>query len=110
MQSPTRRTARFTTIALALLLVAQAIILLPAASAAPQITNITPTNGTENGGTTITITGTGIEANSHVLFRRTGDTDVSARSITVTGTTTITAVTPPIPSGGLPWSIIVLNS
>lgn len=90
MQSPTRRTARFTTIALALLLVAQAIVLLPAVSAGPVVNDMVPDSGPSNGGTTVTLTGTGFVAGVHVTVGT-----APATSITVTSPTSMTFVTPP---------------
>ena len=55
--------------------------------APPTVTSFTPTTGSTNGGTTVTITGTGFAGASSVKF---GSTTAASYSVTAT---TITAVT-----------------
>jgi hypothetical protein len=77
----------------ALLLTTTVLSMAFAVQAAPVITGISPSTGTTNGGTTVTITGTGFEAGALVEFGT-----VRATAITVTATS-ITAVTPPQAAG-----------
>ena len=59
------------------------------AAAAPTVTGLNPTSGPAAGGTTVTITGTGLTAATAVDFGTTPATDV-----TVVNDTTVTAVSP----------------
>ena len=112
MQSPTRRTARLAPLTLASLLVlAQLGVLLtlaPSAGAAPLISGISPTSGSENGGTTVTITGTGFVTGAHVMFND-GTNNVPATNIAVAGATSITAVTPAILTNPPARTVTVIN-
>src|SRR4029077_20912354 len=62
---------------------------------APTVTSIVPTSGTANGGTAITITGTGFLAGATVTVGGTAATNVN-----VAGSTSITATTPAPAAGG----------
>lgn len=73
------------TLALGLLLVGMA----RSAEAAPMVSTVTPSTGTQAGGTTVTIKGSGFVAPVKVAFG-----GVSATNITLSGTTTITCKTP----------------
>ena len=55
----------------------------------PAVTAVSPANGTNHGGTSVTISGTGFSGATAVMFGTT-----AARSYTVVNATTITAVTP----------------
>ncbi len=57
--------------------------------AAPTITTLSPASGRLSGGTTVTITGTGLTGTSGVRFA-----GISATNVTVVNDTTVTAVTP----------------
>ncbi len=70
---------------------------------APTVTAITPNSGTTNGGTALTITGTGFLAGASVKLGGT-----SATSVTVANSTTITAITPAHAAGVV--SVVVTNT
>jgi len=57
----------------------------------PTVTSISPSSGRISGGTTVTITGTGLTGTTSVTF-----SGVNAQSFTVVNDTTITAVTPAV--------------
>jgi hypothetical protein len=65
--------------------------------AAPSITAITPVSGPTAGGTAITITGTGFQSGATVQVG-----GVTASSVSLLGSTTITATTPAHPTGDVP--------
>jgi len=69
---------------------------------APSLNDITPNSGSTNGGTSVTISGTGFVAGATV---RLGLTD--ATNISVLNSTTITATTPPHAAG--PVNVVVQN-
>ena len=70
---------------------------------APTVTSIVPTSGTANGGTAITITGTGFLAGATVTVGGTAATNVN-----VAGSTSITATTPAHAAGAA--NVIVTNT
>src|SRR6185436_12254133 len=70
---------------------------------APTVSAITPTSGTANGGTAVTITGTGFLAGATVKLGGT-----SATGVTVVNSTSITATTPAHAAGAV--SVVVTNS
>ena len=72
-------------------------------SLAPAVTAISPTSGSANGATAITITGTGFLSGASVKL---GDT--VATGVTVVSSTSITATTPAHAAG--PVSLVVTNS
>jgi hypothetical protein len=72
-----------------------------AAATAPGVTSISPSTGSTSRPTRITITGAGFLAGARVMV------DVTAVSITVVSSTTITATVPPHASG--PADILVIN-
>jgi autotransporter-associated beta strand protein len=74
------------------------------ASAAPTITSITPANGSSEGGTPVTISGTGFAAPMSVTFA-----GLAATSIVVVDSTTITAVTPAMQGAVLAVDVVVSN-
>lgn len=63
---------------------------------APAITSISPTNGPAAGGTTVTITGTNFVSGATVMFGSS-----AATSVTYVSATTLRAVTPSQPTGGV---------
>ena len=63
-------------------------------TSAPSLTGLTPTQGPVSGGTTVTLTGTGLTGATAVSFG-----GVAATSFTVNSATQITAVTPPHTAG-----------
>ena len=67
------------------------------------MTAITPNSGTTNGGTAVTITGTGFLAGASVKLGGT-----SATSVTVANGTAITAITPAHVAGAV--SMVVTNT
>src|SRR5205823_1081601 len=74
----------------------------PVVAPAPVITSLNPSTGPSAGGTTVTITGTGFQANSAVFFGSVPAT------ITVSPTaTSITVQTPALPVG--PIDVAVVN-
>ncbi|MBA2356590.1 MAG: IPT/TIG domain-containing protein [Acidobacteria bacterium] len=66
-------------------------------TAAPSITSVSPARGTVNGGTTLTITGTGFQPGAGVLVDATAGT-----SVVVVSPTSILATTPAHPAGLVP--------
>ena len=70
---------------------------------APTVTSITPNTGTANGGTALTITGTGFLAGATVSLGGTAATNVN-----VVGSTSITAITPAHAAGAV--TITVTNT
>lgn len=62
--------------------------------AAPTVTAVTPTSGPGSGGTSVTVTGTGFSGVTGVDFG-----SVPAASFSVSSSTSITAVSPPAPTG-----------
>lgn len=68
----------------------------------PAVTSITPNSGTINGGTAVTISGSGFMAGATVKFGNT-----PAASVAVVGSTSITAVTPARGAGAV--SVAVTN-
>jgi outer membrane protein assembly factor BamB len=75
--------------------------LLPTGSA-PRVTSVSPNSGTRNGGTAVTITGSGFLAGATVTFGGSSATNVS-----VVSSTGITATTPPHSVGSV--SVVVTN-
>ena len=71
--------------------------------AAPTVTAITPNSGTTNGGTAVTITGTGFLAGASVKLGGS-----SATGVTVVNSNAITAITPAHAAGAV--SIVVTNT
>jgi phospholipase C len=61
----------------------------------PALSSISPTSGTSNGGTTVTLTGANFQTGATVTFGSS-----AATNVTVVNATTITATTPADPSGG----------
>ena len=70
---------------------------------APTVTSITPNTGTTNGGTSVTITGTGFLAGATVKLGGT-----AATGVTVVSSTSITATTPAHAAGAV--SVVVTNT
>jgi glucose/arabinose dehydrogenase len=70
---------------------------------APTVTAISPSSGTINGGTTVTITGTGFLAGASVKLGGT-----SAAAVTIASTTSIIAATPAHTAGAV--SVVVTNT
>ncbi len=70
---------------------------------APAVTAITPNSGTINGGTAVTITGTGFQAGATVMLGGT-----SAVGVTIVSGTSITATTPAHAAGAA--SVVVTNT
>ncbi|MBN9341004.1 MAG: IPT/TIG domain-containing protein, partial [Comamonadaceae bacterium] len=71
---------------------------------APTLTQITPTTGSINGGTTVTLTGSGFSPGTSVTFGGT-----LASSVTIINATTLTAVTPAYTNGSLTVDVVVDN-
>jgi len=70
---------------------------------APTVTSITPNSGTANGGTSVTLTGTGFLAGATVKLGGT-----SATGVTVVSSTSITATTPAHAAGAV--NVVVTNT
>jgi len=83
--------------------VASSLLLSSSSTPAPTVTSISPNSGTINGGTAVSITGTGFLAGATVSMGGTASTGV-----TVVNSTTITATTPAHATG--PVNVIVTNS
>jgi glucose/arabinose dehydrogenase len=75
----------------------------PAANPAPTVTSISPNSGTINGGSAVTIRGTGFLAGATVKLGGT-----SATTVTVVNSTTISATTPAHAAGAT--SVVVTNT
>jgi len=71
---------------------------------APNPTSVTPNNGTQAGGTPVTITGTGFITGATVTFGGTAATNVA-----VVSSTSITATTPAHTPGPPPVNVVVTN-
>ena len=71
---------------------------------APTITNITPATGSTNGGTSVTISGTGFENGATVSFG-----PLPAVSVTFSNATNLIAVTPAVSEAG-PVNVILTNA
>jgi len=71
-------------------------------SGAPTVISVSPSSGTDNGGTSVTITGTNFVSGASATF---GGTD--AINTTVVNSTTITATTRPAPAGAV--TVLVTN-
>ena len=76
---------------------------IPIANPAPTVTSISPNSGTINGGTPVTITGTGFLAGATVKLGGT-----AATGVTVVSSTSITATTPAHAAGAV--SVVVTNT
>ncbi len=83
--------------------VARSILLTSSSTPAPTVTSISPNSGTINGGTAVTITGTGFLAGATVSVGGT-----AATGVTVVNSTSITATTPAHAAGAV--NVIVTNS
>jgi hypothetical protein len=83
--------------------VASSLLLSSSSTPAPTVTSISPNSGTINGGTAVTITGTGFLAGATVSVGGTPGTGV-----TVVNSTSITATTPAHAAGAV--NVIVTNS
>jgi hypothetical protein len=83
--------------------VASSILLSPSSTPAPTVTSISPNSGTINGGTAVSITGTGFLAGATVSVGGT-----TATGVTVVNSTSITATTPAHAAGAV--NVIVTNS
>src|SRR6185369_15586223 len=83
--------------------VASSLLLSSSSTPPPTVTSISPNSGTINGGTAVSITGTGFLAGATVSMGGTASTGV-----TVVNSTTITATTPAHAAG--PVNVIVTNS
>src|SRR5216683_401341 len=70
---------------------------------APTVTALNPTSGTVNGGTPVTISGTGFLSGATLSFGGT-----AATGVTVVSSTSITAITPAHPAGAV--TVMVTNS
>jgi hypothetical protein len=83
--------------------VASSILLSSSSTPAPTVTSISPNSGTINGGTAVTITGTGFLAGATVSLGGT-----AATGVTVVNSTSITATTPAHAAGTV--NVVVTNS
>jgi len=83
--------------------VASSLLLSSSSTPAPTVTSISPNSGTINGGTVVSITGTGFLAGATVSLGGT-----AATGVTVVNSTSITATTPAHAAG--PVNVIVTNS
>jgi hypothetical protein len=83
--------------------VAKILLLNGSAAPPPNPTSVTPASGSANGGTPVTITGTGFSAGATVKFGGT-----SATNVNVAGSTSITATTPAHAAGTV--DVVVTNT
>ena len=82
---------------------------LTAVVAAPTISSISPTSGYNSSIITVTISGTGFSSSPTVVLAQSGQTNISASSVSVTGTTSISCQLPITGKPAGVWSIIVTN-
>jgi hypothetical protein len=75
-----------------------------APGSAPTVTSVSPTSGTNDGGTTLTLTGTGFVGVTSVEF----ETEAGF-SLDVLSPTSLTVVTPPYPAGSVEVSVETPN-
>ena len=83
--------------------VASSILISSSSTPAPTVTSISPNSGTINGGTAVTVTGTGFLAGATVTLGGT-----AATGVTPVNSTTITATTPAHAAGAI--NVVVTNS
>jgi hypothetical protein len=74
-----------------------------ASNPAPTVTGVAPSSGTANGGTAVTVSGTGFLSGATVTFGGT-----TATNVTVVNSTTITATTPAHTAGAV--TVVVTNT
>ena len=82
---------------------------LTAVVSAPTISGISPTSGYNSSIITITITGTGFSASPSVVLAQSGQTNITATSVSVTGTTSISCQFPLTGKPAGVWTVIVTN-
>jgi hypothetical protein len=82
---------------------------LVATVSAPIISGISPTSGYNSSIATVTITGTGFLTTPSVVLTQSGQTNISATSVSVTGTTSITCQFPITGKPAGSWTVIVTN-
>ena len=82
---------------------ASSVLVTSTSAPAPTVTSIAPNSGTTDGGTGVTITGTGFQAGATVSLGTT-----AATGVTVVSGTSITATTPPGVAGAV--DVVVTNS
>ena len=82
---------------------------LTAVVAAPTISSISPTSGYNSSIATVTITGTGFSTTPSVVLTQSGQTNISATSVSVTGTTSISCQLPITGKPAGVWNVIVTN-
>ncbi len=82
---------------------ASSVLVTSTSAPAPTVTSIAPNSGTTDGGTGVTITGTGFQAGATVSLGAT-----AATGVTVVSGTSITATTPPGVAGAV--DVVVTNS
>jgi hypothetical protein len=75
----------------------------PPPGSSPTVTSLSPNSGTVNGGTRVTLTGTGFAAGATVSFG-----NVRGTSVTVTNSTTLSVTTPVHAAGAV--NVVVTNS
>lgn len=96
--------SRATPIVLAVLLLVSALGVVPMVQAAPAINSLTPTSGPTNGGTEVTIKGSGFLDGALVEIG-----GISATDIQVHNATTITVKSPARPSAAANQAVVVTN-
>jgi hypothetical protein len=83
--------------------------ILTASTPAPTVSSILPTSGYNSSIITVTISGTGFSSSPTVVLAQSGQTNISATSVSVTGTTSITCQFPITGKPAGVWSVIVTN-
>lgn len=83
--------------------------ILTASTPAPTVSSISPTRGYNSSIITVTISGTGFSSSPTVVLAQSGQTNISATSIFITGTTSVLCQFPLTGKPAGVWSIIVTN-
>ena len=76
---------------------------------ASTITAISPTSGSNTGGDTLTVTGSGLEDVMQILFRQPGQPDAQAAGVHVDSDTQVRATVPPSSTAGTASVVLVLT-
>ena len=74
------------------------------------VTSVSPQTAVNSGSTSLTVTGTAFTSPSTLRLSKTGQSNISATSVTVNSSTQITAVVPLTDAAAGLWSLTVVNS
>ncbi|MFA6363951.1 PEGA domain-containing protein [Methanoregula sp.] len=82
---------------------------LTAVVAAPTISSISPTSGYNSSIVTVTVSGTGFSTSPTIVLAQSGQTNITATSVSVAGTTSITCQFPITGKPAGVWNVVVTN-